>query len=161
MSQWNWAPAKMNLPTTVSSALAESWSRVVFVMQVYTPASFSVTSVIVRLSEPKINLETKHSHRQFSTTSDSVKSWSKAINEEQCDLIKSKTSADSSDLSSSGSSPSSLSQVMVGTSEGSCFTLHSNTTDLPLWTTLYSGCFRIRVGSDGTGTSRLASVWID
>lgn len=40
---------------------------------------------------------------------------------------------------------------MVGVSEGSCFTLHSNTTDLPRWTTLYSGCFRIRVGSDGRG----------
>lgn len=54
-----------------------------------------------------------------------------------------------SDLSSSGSSPSSFSQVMVGVSVGSCFTLHSNTTDRPLWTTLYSGCFRILVGSDG------------
>lgn len=62
-----------------------------------------------------------------------------------------KTSPDikSSDLSSSGSSPSSLSQVIVGMSEGSCFTVHSNTTDRPLWTSLYSGCFRIRVGSVG------------
>lgn len=53
------------------------------------------------------------------------------------------------DLSSSGSSPASFSQVMVGVSVGSCFTLHSNTTDRPLWTTLYSGCFRILVGSEG------------
>lgn len=60
MSQWNGASAKLNLPTTVSSALAESWSSVVFMMQVYTPASFSVTSVMVRLSESTINLETKH-----------------------------------------------------------------------------------------------------
>lgn len=55
-----------------------------------------------------------------------------------------------SDLSSSGSSPSSLSQVVVGTSVGSCFTLQSNTTEPPLWTTLYSGWFRMRVGSDET-----------
>lgn len=46
-------------------------------MQVYTPASFSVTSVIVRLSESMINLETKHSYRQFSATSDRIKCWSK------------------------------------------------------------------------------------
>lgn len=38
---------------------------------------------------------------------------------------------------------------------GSCFTLHSNTTDRPLWTTLYSGCFRILVGSNGKISKRL------
>lgn len=52
-----------NLPTTVSSALAESWSRVVFVMQVYTPASFSVTSMMVRLSDSRINLGTESLQR--------------------------------------------------------------------------------------------------
>lgn len=46
-----------DLPTTVSSALAESWSRVVLVMQVYTPASLSDTSAMVRLSDSRINLE--------------------------------------------------------------------------------------------------------
>lgn len=40
----------------MSSALAESWSRVVFMMHVYTPSSFSLTSVMVRLSEPMTNL---------------------------------------------------------------------------------------------------------
>lgn len=50
-------------------------------------------------------------------------------------------------LSSSGSSPSFFSHVIVGKSEGSCFTLHSKSTFPFLWTTLYSGCFRIRVGS--------------
>lgn len=48
------------IPTTVSLAVAESWSRVVFMMQVYTPASSSVTSVMVRLSESTISLQ-KHS----------------------------------------------------------------------------------------------------
>lgn len=50
-------------------------------------------------------------------------------------------------LSSSGSSPLSLSQVMVGMRDGSCLTLHSNAALMPLWTTLYSGCLRMRVGS--------------
>ena len=50
-------------------------------------------------------------------------------------------------LSSSGSSPLSLSQVMVGMRDGSCLTLHSNEALMPLWTTLYSGCLRMRVGS--------------
>lgn len=51
-------------------------------------------------------------------------------------------------LSSSGSSPLSLSQVMMGMRVGSCLTLHSKAALMPLWTTLYSGCFRIRVGSN-------------
>lgn len=63
------------------------------------------------------------------------------------------------DLSSSGSSPASFSQVMVGVSVGSCFTLHSNTTERPLWTTLYSGCFRILVGSDGKISKRFREFY--
>lgn len=48
---------------------------------------------------------------------------------------------------SSGSSPLSLSHIMEGKRVGSCLTLHSNTAMLFLWTTLYPGCVRIRVGS--------------
>lgn len=53
-----------------------------------------------------------------------------------------------SNLSSSGSSLSSFSQVMVGTRDGSCLALHSNTTSRFLWTTRYSGGLRILVGSE-------------
>lgn len=48
-----------NVPTTVSMALAESWSRVVFMMQVYVPSSPSVTSLMVRLSVSTTNLITE------------------------------------------------------------------------------------------------------
>lgn len=51
------------IPTTVSLAVAESWSRVVFMMQVYTPASSSVTSVMVRLSESTISLQKQSADR--------------------------------------------------------------------------------------------------
>lgn len=61
-------------------------------------------------------------------------------------------------LSSSGSSPLSLSQVMVGMRVGSCLTVHSNAALIPLWTTLYSGCFRIRVGSERTRKARVVTV---
>lgn len=44
---------------------------------------------------------------------------------------------------------------MVGMRVGSCLTVHSNAALIPLWTTLYSGCFRIRVGSE---TARKAHV---
>lgn len=50
-------------------------------------------------------------------------------------------------LSSSGNSLLSLSHVVVRTRVGSCLTLHSNAALIPIWTILYSGCFRIRVGS--------------
>lgn len=39
---------------------------------------------------------------------------------------------------------------MVGMRVGSCLTVHSKAALIPLWTTLYSGCFRIRVGSETT-----------
>lgn len=60
MPEQFWNCAHHYIPTTVSLAVAESWSRVVFMMQVYTPASSSVTSVMVRLSESTISLQ-KHS----------------------------------------------------------------------------------------------------
>lgn len=62
---------------------------------------------------------------------------------------KSRKKPHKSHLSSSGSSSSSLSQIVVGTSVESCFTLHSNTTDFPLWMTLSSRCLSKRVGSGG------------
>lgn len=139
------APGELNLPTTVSSALAESWSRVVFVMQVYVPASFSVTSVMVRLSDSRINLKTESLQRGIFGAA-GLQTYASRPGTRHLQRA---------DLSSSGSSPASFSQVMVGVSVGSCFTLHSNTTDRPLWTTLYSGCFRILVGSDGKMSKRL------
>lgn len=62
-------------------------------------------------------------------------------------------------LSSSGSSPLSFSQVMVGMRVGSCLTLHSNAALIPLWTTLYSGCFSIRVGSGVERERRAVKTW--
>lgn len=59
-------------------------------MQVYTPASSSVTLVMVRLSETMVNLETKHSHRQFSATSDQMleqRAKPRHINEEADTLL--------------------------------------------------------------------------
>lgn len=58
-----------NLPTTVSSALADTWSKVVLTMQVYSPSSLSVTSEMTRLSEPKTNLkETQQELPRVSST---------------------------------------------------------------------------------------------
>lgn len=52
-------------PTTVSRALAESWSRDVFTTHMYVPASLSVTSLMVRLSESTLNLcSHTHTHTQ-------------------------------------------------------------------------------------------------
>lgn len=53
-----WFHFHWHLPTTVRRALAESSSSVVFTIHVYRPASSSVTSVMVRLSEFTRNLKT-------------------------------------------------------------------------------------------------------
>lgn len=57
-------------PTTVSRVLAESSSSVVFMIHLYVPASLSVTSMIVRLSESTRNLIT-HTQKHHETGSDS------------------------------------------------------------------------------------------